>query len=185
MTTEKPVSTIKQRVMRFIESQHMKKADFFATIGMTYAAFKGDMMYRGLNSTAIGTMITKYPQVNPDWLLTGRGDMLRDTAEGIRSQQAGMLNPDLLLTLMKLFFGEDKAHAKGYEQIVSMLTSYLSKGNKSSYASAPQDIQTDLKDIYKQLANLQQEIGEMRRQLLGMNNTTLPKNPHKKHRSSE
>ena len=176
MTKEKSASTIKERVVRFVESQHIKKAHFFSTIGMTYAAFKGDMLYRGLNSTAIGEMITKYPQVNPDWLLTGKGNMLRDTAEGIRSQQAGVFNPDLLLTLMKLFFGEDNQN-RNYEQIVSMITTYLNKGNKSSYtASAQESLQTELKDIYKQLANLHKEVGEMRLKLMDVKHP----NPSKK-----
>ncbi len=48
---------------------------------MTYGNFKGKSKKTPLNSNAIADILTIYPDVNPEWLLTGNGEMLKQNIE--------------------------------------------------------------------------------------------------------
>lgn len=51
---------------------------------MTSANFRGKAKSTPLNSTAIENILSEIPDVNPKWLLTGKGDMLtKYTTEGL------------------------------------------------------------------------------------------------------
>ncbi len=71
-------SNIKERVIYFIENQSIKKEFFFNNIGITSANFRGNAQKTPLNSNAIENIITKYPEINLQWLVTGKGEMLID-----------------------------------------------------------------------------------------------------------
>ncbi|MDR2585194.1 MAG: hypothetical protein LBC84_03095 [Prevotellaceae bacterium] len=75
------MQTIKERVSQLIESKNIIKESFFQKIGMTSANFRGDAKKTPLNSTAIENILSLIPDVNPDWLLTGQGQMLRKIGE--------------------------------------------------------------------------------------------------------
>ena len=47
-------------------------------IGLTYGGFTGENKKRPVNSDAIANLLAEYPDVNPRWLLTGQGSMLRE-----------------------------------------------------------------------------------------------------------
>ena len=69
---------IKERIIQLIENKGIAKEEFYVKIGMTSASFRGSAKYTPLNSTAIENIISLIPDVNTDWLLTGKGDMLKD-----------------------------------------------------------------------------------------------------------
>ncbi len=71
-------STIKERCLELAKFKGFSKEMFCSKIGMTYANFKGAAKKTPLNSNAIENILTIIPDVNLDWLLTGRGPMLRD-----------------------------------------------------------------------------------------------------------
>jgi len=68
---------IKDRVIQLVESKGVVKETFFEKIGMSSANFRGNAKKTPLNSTAIENILSTFPDVNPDWLLTGEGEMLR------------------------------------------------------------------------------------------------------------
>ena len=47
-------------------------------IGLTYGGFTGENKKRPVNSDAIANLLAEYPDVDPRWLLTGQGSMLRE-----------------------------------------------------------------------------------------------------------
>ncbi len=69
-------SSIKERIIHFIEYQGIKKKDFFDKIGITSANFRGKAQNTPLNSTTIENIFTQYPNINLNWLITGKGEML-------------------------------------------------------------------------------------------------------------
>lgn len=71
------MTNIKERILYFVESQGIKKEDFFNSIEKSYSNFKGKQKDSGLNSDTIAIILTKYSQLNSDWLLTGNGEMLK------------------------------------------------------------------------------------------------------------
>lgn len=68
---ENKFATIKDRVVYIAERQSISKEDFFKSIGMTSASFRGKAKASPLNSNAIANIITEYPDVDAHWLLTG------------------------------------------------------------------------------------------------------------------
>ncbi|WP_392471256.1 helix-turn-helix transcriptional regulator [Sphingobacterium cellulitidis] len=75
---ENKSSNIKERVLQIAEIKGVGKEKFFETIGMTYGNFKGKSKETPLNSNAIADIFTIYPDINLEWLLTGRGEILND-----------------------------------------------------------------------------------------------------------
>lgn len=72
---------IKERVLYLIGNKGYKRKEFFKKIGMTYGNFTGKAKETPLNSSAIGNILLEIPDVNIDWLITGKGEMLRKKAE--------------------------------------------------------------------------------------------------------
>lgn len=72
------MTNIKERILYFIENQREKKELFFEELGMSYANFKGVQKKSALGSDKIDKILSKYPKINPEWLLTGQGEMLKE-----------------------------------------------------------------------------------------------------------
>lgn len=68
---ENKFTKIKDRVVIIAEKQDISKEEFFKSIGMTSASFRGKARETPLNSTAIANIITKYPDTDLHWLLKG------------------------------------------------------------------------------------------------------------------
>ncbi|TXD83543.1 hypothetical protein ESY86_08980 [Subsaximicrobium wynnwilliamsii] len=66
-------TNIKERALHVAKIHEQSYQDFCAAIGMSYASFKGSAKNRPLNSDAIGNILTTYPKINAEWLLTGAG----------------------------------------------------------------------------------------------------------------
>ncbi len=65
-------TNIKERVIQVAEKQPISKERFFKSINMTSASFRGKAKNTPLNSNAIATIITKYPETDLYWLITGK-----------------------------------------------------------------------------------------------------------------
>lgn len=90
------ISTIKDRILTFLESEGIKKADFYSTTGISDSNFKGKNLSSQLGGDAIVKVLTLYPNLSADWLLVGAGSMLKDDLNGI--QTADEANPSTLPT---------------------------------------------------------------------------------------
>lgn len=71
------MTNIKERVLYFIENQGEKKETFFEDLGMSYANFKGVQKKSALGSDKIDKILSKYPNLNLEWLFSGKGEMLK------------------------------------------------------------------------------------------------------------
>ncbi len=76
------MKTIKERVLQIAEYKGFSKEKFFKIIGMTYGNFKGSAKKTPLNSDAVAKILTNFPEINPLWLLTGEGEMLKQGGGG-------------------------------------------------------------------------------------------------------
>lgn len=73
------------RILTFLESEGIKKADFYSTTGISDSNFKGKNLSSQLGGDAIVKVLTSYPNLSADWLLTGAGSMLKDDLNGIKT----------------------------------------------------------------------------------------------------
>ena len=68
---------IKDRVLYLAENKESSKQDFFRKTGLKYSNFTGKSKESDLTSKSVAEILLKYPDVSPEWLLTGNGEMLR------------------------------------------------------------------------------------------------------------
>lgn len=116
------ISNIKERILYFAKNQNISYESFCESIGMTYGSFKGVAKQRPLNSDALEILITKYPEINCEWLLIGKGVMLQKeekTIENVISLETSLRKElDLKNQIIshykeKVTFLEDKIKAMG------------------------------------------------------------------------
>ncbi|CAM4017406.1 MULTISPECIES: hypothetical protein [Flavobacterium] len=116
------ISNIKERILYFAKNQNISYESFCESIGMTYGSFKGVAKQRPLNSDALEILITKYPEINCEWLLIGKGAMLQKeekTIENVISLETSLRKElDLKNQVIshykeKVTFLEDKIKAMG------------------------------------------------------------------------
>lgn len=71
-------STIKERILEYTDRKGLSKEKFFSELGVTYGNFKGKAKEKSLSSDVLAKIVTKYTDINTDWLLTGNGKMLKE-----------------------------------------------------------------------------------------------------------
>ncbi len=77
---ESEATNMKERIIKIMEREQMGQAQFASTIGIQRAAMSHIISGRNNPSLDVMTKILhRYPQINPDWLLLGKGEMLRDS----------------------------------------------------------------------------------------------------------
>lgn len=71
------ITKIKDRLLQFAKSQGIKKEDFYRQIDIDGANFRGKNANSEFSSDKIVNILRKFPQLSSDWVLLGKGDMLR------------------------------------------------------------------------------------------------------------
>ena len=74
---------LKDRILLFADEKKIKRADLYDCIGMTKSNFSGKAMESDLGSKVVAKILNNYPEIDPDWLLNGIGDMLRKNNQAI------------------------------------------------------------------------------------------------------
>ena len=68
---------IKVRLLQFAKEQRLMMGDFYDKISLAPSNFSGKAMCSSLKSENIVTVLNVYPELSADWLLLGKGEMLR------------------------------------------------------------------------------------------------------------
>ncbi len=84
--------TVKERILLIAGHAKLSKIEFFKDLGMSYANFKGEQKKSGLSSDALLKVLSKYPEINPSWLLLGEGEMLRPIPVGVAENKPVVAN---------------------------------------------------------------------------------------------
>lgn len=77
------LTEIKSRLLQFAEQQGLKKEEFYRQIGIDGANFRGKNALSELGSEKIVSILSTFPDLNSDWLLLGRGEMLRPASQTV------------------------------------------------------------------------------------------------------
>lgn len=76
---ENKLTNIKERCLQIAEIYDIPKEIFFEKLGISYGSFKGEAKKTPVNSQFLENLLTNYPNISPDWLLTGTGKIFRNT----------------------------------------------------------------------------------------------------------
>lgn len=83
---------ILKRLKEFIDANGLSIAAFEKSIGMSNASFGKSLKNNGaIGSDKLENILIVYPDINPDWLLTGRGSMLKSEEVVPRSDKEAIL----------------------------------------------------------------------------------------------
>ena len=74
------IDEIKQRILYFAEKQEIKRTDLYKKIGLSQSNFSGLGAKSSLKSENIVKVLIVFRNLNPDWLLLGNGEMLRNSS---------------------------------------------------------------------------------------------------------
>lgn len=70
---DKNISFIKERILQYAEFKGVSKEKFIEDLGMTYGNFKGKQKLTSVNSDFLDSILSKYPEINIEWLVSGIG----------------------------------------------------------------------------------------------------------------
>lgn len=74
---------IKERIVQLIEAKRVPKEKFFSDMGVTSANFRGKARSTPVNSDVIANIFAVFPDVNLEWLIAGKGQMLKQKPEPV------------------------------------------------------------------------------------------------------
>jgi hypothetical protein len=72
----------RDRILQFVEYKQISKNVFYKKVGLSNGFLDKNNHPR---ADKIEQIIYAYPEISPEWLLTGKGAMLRDTAPSLES----------------------------------------------------------------------------------------------------
>lgn len=72
------IATTKERILQFIEYKGISKQTFFKETGLKRGFLDADKLQTSIPDTFIATIIATYPEIDPLWLLLGKGSMLKE-----------------------------------------------------------------------------------------------------------
>lgn len=73
------ISQIKKRILQYIEYKNITKQYFCEKTGISYGNMRGKSLKSELGGYQIAEILHIFGEISADWLLTGRGEMLRKT----------------------------------------------------------------------------------------------------------
>lgn len=69
------LSPIKQRILKLIDYMEISKREFYAKTGISRGTLESST---GITEETMAKVFAVYRNINPEWLLTGKGEMIRE-----------------------------------------------------------------------------------------------------------
>lgn len=169
------ISNIKKRITQFAEYKGFSKRKIY-----TDTSIANGVLTRsgGLTEDNIGRFISTYPEVNPSWLLTGKGEMLKEPSiqkpysEGpqvpfplknideVNRNFKGLMKDDIFSVLVENVNKKNEdARITRLEEALKDLSISIRK--KSPFASKEEEVQVNLKNATKILKEVSEKQSNM------------------------
>ncbi|MBS7233791.1 peptidase S24 [Flavobacterium psychroterrae] len=87
---------IKKRIIQLLEYKGIAKEEFYKKIGVTSANFRGKASETPVNSKTIENILSEISDLNLEWLLTGKGSILKENVLNDTSSQYGREEKNLI-----------------------------------------------------------------------------------------
>lgn len=126
MKIENKFGNIKERILQIGDYYDVGRKNICEKIGMTYGNFTGKAKDTPINSIAIQNIISIYPQISIDWLLTGQGTMLRESNNIIPQQRPELSQQSEIIILLKEQLKEKDEKIERQAQEIGQLKQQIS-----------------------------------------------------------
>ncbi len=122
----KNFSNIKQNILQFIERQNISKYKLYEKTGIS----NGTLSQKGgMSESNIMKFLSAYTEVSAEWLLTGKGEMLKSSIQNIVQNSgknsinniSGNIKQQNYNELMEIIREKDRQIAKKDEQINKLI----------------------------------------------------------------
>lgn len=85
------MAEIKERLIKYLKISGISKKDFSEKTGISLWNITGKSVKSELGGEQISLIIGNYPNISPDWLLLGKGEMLREKRENVEGEDMGFV----------------------------------------------------------------------------------------------
>ena len=122
----KNFSNIKQNILQFIERQNISKYKLYEKTGISNGTLSQKV---GMSESNIMKFLSVYREVSAEWLLTGKGEMLKSSVQNIVQNSgknsinniSGNIEQQNHNELMEIIREKDRQIAKKDEQINKLI----------------------------------------------------------------
>lgn len=95
------ISNIKRNILYFLDFKGIAKKEFCEKTGISYANMRGKSLESEIGGGQIAEILNIYSEINPEWLLTGKGNMLRSSeSKKVESSSEDVLK-DKIISLLE------------------------------------------------------------------------------------
>lgn len=77
----------KQRLLEFIEFKKITIQKFFEITGIKRGFLDSDKLNQAVSDKHFAMIFASFPEISPDWLITGNGEMLRKNNSNINHEE--------------------------------------------------------------------------------------------------
>ena len=95
------MDNVKQRLLQYAKNQHIGMMDFYEKSSISQSNFSGKGGESALSTDKIIHILITFSDLNPDWLLLGKGTMLRESVENSGGKPESPPDTGLVLELTR------------------------------------------------------------------------------------
>lgn len=161
------IAKTKERILKYIEKKKLTKTIFFNQTGIKRGFLDADKLNQAVSDEHFAKIIATYPDINLEWLLTGKGEMLKDNGSVISQTIKGNgnisndnINIPIQTTSQEL--SEDKELLKELRNIIKDKDQIIA------------DLREELKEKREELKEIKEELKEKNSQIQDLLNIIHP-----------
>lgn len=129
------MAEIKERLIKYLKDSGISKKDFSEKTGISLWNITGKSVKSELGGEQISLIIGKYPNISPDWLLLGKGEMLRQNS--VKNDDEGVPMVKIPAKAWRLYELQAESLKRKDDQISQLIE--MLKGNSGSREGTVQE----------------------------------------------
>lgn len=111
-------SPIKERILQFVDSLNISKREFYKKTGISRGTLESST---GITEDTLAKFIATFEDLSPEWILTGKGEMLRNTTTA--NNQANDDKVSRLITILQDTLAEKDKQIDQLLKIINRISS--------------------------------------------------------------
>lgn len=117
------MAIIKERILKYLEINKITKQKFCELTGISYGNITGKAVESEFGGEQITEILRIFPDLSPDWLLLGKGEMLREKCENVGGEGRGFVKiPTDVWETMQMQTASLKAKDEQISRLIEMLS---------------------------------------------------------------